>query len=181
MIPLVEGKEGPEILFEVRAAGLRHQPGEVCFPGGKIEKGEGAREAAVRETCEELCMDRSGIEVLGLVMETVNPSMAPAFVYLGLLRGYDSGNLPSRDEVDHVFRVPLRWFMDHYPVHYSVSMQQIPERDFPYDLIPGGKNYRWREKKMDIPFYEGTDPLIWGMTARITDRFIQIVRTTGIM
>ena len=34
---------------------------------------------------------------------------------------------------------------------------------------------------MDIPFYEGTDPMIWGMTARITDRFIQIVRTTGIM
>ena len=87
----MEGEKGPEILFEVRAAGLRHQPGEVCFPGGKIEKGEGAREAAARETCEELCLDRSGIEILGLVMETVNPSMAPAFVYL--VHGESSGPL----------------------------------------------------------------------------------------
>ena len=37
LVPLVEGEEGLSLLYEVRARTLRRQPGEVCFPGGRIE------------------------------------------------------------------------------------------------------------------------------------------------
>lgn len=45
LVPLVEGPEGPSLLFEVRASTLAHQPGEVCFPGGRVEPGESPRTA----------------------------------------------------------------------------------------------------------------------------------------
>ena len=53
LLPLAEGPEGWQVLFEVRAAGIS-QPGEVCFPGGRIEPGETPEEAALRECREEL-------------------------------------------------------------------------------------------------------------------------------
>ena len=36
LVPMVEGEEGLSLLYEVRAHTLRRQPGEVCFPGGRI-------------------------------------------------------------------------------------------------------------------------------------------------
>ena len=64
LIPFVETEEGLSLLFEVRAGNIS-DPGEVCFPGGRIESGESPREAAVRETCEELGMRAENIEILG--------------------------------------------------------------------------------------------------------------------
>ena len=49
LCPLVETPEGPSLLYEVRAASLR-QGGEVCFPGGWMEAGEGPVQCALRET-----------------------------------------------------------------------------------------------------------------------------------
>ena len=40
LVPLIDTKQGPAVLFEVRAAGLGWQPGDVCFPGGRYECGD---------------------------------------------------------------------------------------------------------------------------------------------
>ena len=48
MMPIIEKEDRPHILFEVRPSTLRMDPGEICFPGGGIEKGEAARDAAFR-------------------------------------------------------------------------------------------------------------------------------------
>ena len=45
LVPLVEGEEGPALLYEVRAGSLRRQPGEVCFPGGRVEAASSSHEA----------------------------------------------------------------------------------------------------------------------------------------
>lgn len=58
LVPLVERPEGLCLLYEVRADTLGRQPGEVCFPGGRIEGVESPEECALRETEEELSIPR---------------------------------------------------------------------------------------------------------------------------
>ena len=63
LIPFVTTEEGKALLLEVRSQ-LVKQPGEICFPGGRVEAGETPVETAVRETCEELGLKPEDIEVI---------------------------------------------------------------------------------------------------------------------
>jgi len=54
LVPLVEREGKLRLLYEVRAQGMKRQPGEVCFPGGRMEPGEDPIACALRETQEEL-------------------------------------------------------------------------------------------------------------------------------
>ena len=67
MAPLVRVGGETHLLFEVRALHMRRQPGEVCFPGGRIEPGEEPVECAVRETTEELGIGRERIRIVGSI------------------------------------------------------------------------------------------------------------------
>ena len=63
LIPYVKTESGDTLLLEVRSQKVR-QPGEVCFPGGRMEPGETALEAAVRETCEETGITSDHIDII---------------------------------------------------------------------------------------------------------------------
>ena len=63
LVPFVTTEEGKALLLEVRSQ-LVKQPGEICFPGGRVEAGETPVETAVRETCEELGLKPEDIEVI---------------------------------------------------------------------------------------------------------------------
>ncbi|MDG2702973.1 CoA pyrophosphatase, partial [Vibrio parahaemolyticus] len=54
LVPLVQVDGEWHVLFEVRSLTMRKQPGDISFPGGKLDGGETAQEAALRETYEEL-------------------------------------------------------------------------------------------------------------------------------
>lgn len=139
------------VLYEIRAAKLRSQPGEICFPGGRIEEGETPLETAVREATEELCIDRTGIEIVGSLDDTIGPGAIPLFTYIGVLHDYEG--TWSRAEVDRVFTVPLDWILTHDPEIYKIRlMREMPE-DFPYEYVPGGRGYRWRDQYYSVPFY----------------------------
>ena len=84
LVPLVERPEGLCLLYEVRADTLGRQPGEVCFPGGRLEPGEDAVSCALRETWEELGIPRPAVEVVAeldwlpqvhLVMNRIQPKL----------------------------------------------------------------------------------------------------------
>ena len=65
LVPLVQWEGQRCLLFETRADTLvGHQPGEVCFPGGRREHGETPRETALRETWEEIGIPPEEIRVL---------------------------------------------------------------------------------------------------------------------
>lgn len=60
----MERADGLHLIFEVRGRNLS-QPGEVCFPGGRMEQGETPAECALRETEEELSIPAGEIQLLG--------------------------------------------------------------------------------------------------------------------
>ena len=157
----------PLLLFEQRSFALKHQPGEVCFPGGMVEEGETPRETALREICEELLICPEQVEILSPLNAFESSTDQTISAFVGRVTGY-RGSF-SRDEVEQVFTVPLSWFLSHEPDRYTTMRTVVPGEDFPYDLIPGGRNYPWKRIRHTVPVYPDTDPVIWGLTARITD------------
>lgn len=174
LLLLVEKNGQLEVLFEVRAANLHRQPGEVCFPGGAVEKDECFEDAAVRETMEELMVERGQIEVLAPLDYLKTSSGLTVHAYLGVLNPYNGTY--STDEVDHVFSVPLHWFMENDPEKYVAKVHTIPDEDFPFELVPGGKNYNWSKSHYDIYFYRYGEEIIWGMTAKLMYAFVKLCR-----
>jgi len=173
-IPLIPGKNGMEVLFEVRAAHLKRQPGEVCLPGGHIESGESARDAAIRETCEELLVDRRQITGVVDMGRIDGPGGMPLRVFAGELVGY-TGTFDA-EEVGSTFTVPLAWFLEHEPTVYTGQLELQAPDNLPWDLIPGGRDYPWHTRRHEIPFYEDTNPVIWGFTARVVRRFVNVLK-----
>lgn len=107
VIPLIETENGYEVLFEVRAIGLKHQPGEICFPGGGCDQGEAPEAAALREICEELLISPTQVRIEAPMDIFVSPFNMVIYPYLGTLNSYEGTY--SRDEVLEIFTVPLRF------------------------------------------------------------------------
>lgn len=173
LVPLVEKNGELEVLFEVRAASLHRQPGEVCFPGGAVEEGEEYADAAARETMEELLVNKEQVEILAPLDILETPGGVTVRPYLGVIRNYE-GTF-SADEVDHIFSVPLSWFLENEPEKYETTVITVPNEDFPFELIPGGREYHWRKGRYEVYFYRNQE-VIWGMTAKILYAFIRLYR-----
>ncbi len=170
LIPLIEKGGEYHILFEKRACDLSVQPGEICFPGGGMEAGEFPVDTAVRETVEELKIEEGQIEILAALDPIMGPSGASVWPFAALVHDYEG--TWSSDEVDHVFALPFENLAGQEPEHYATRLDTVPGKDFPYELIPGGKNYGWRVKQNPVYFYRGWPETIWGLTAKILYEFL---------
>jgi hydroxyethylthiazole kinase-like uncharacterized protein yjeF len=65
LILLEELPDGPRLVLTRRRPDLRSHPGQLSFPGGRIEPGEDAVAAALREAAEEVGLDAASVTVLG--------------------------------------------------------------------------------------------------------------------
>ena len=174
LVPLVRRKEGLSLLFEVRAASLHQQPGEVCFPGGRMEPGESPVACALRETWEELGIPASRVRVIAPMDFLVHQS---GFLLHPVLAEVEeealSGLCLGPAEVAEVFLVPVDWFLDHPPARYLCRMiPQLPE-DFPYARIGFPQGYPWRKGKAEVPIYDWPDHPVWGITGRIVSQLLE--------
>lgn len=173
LVPLLKKNGRWHILFEVRSRNLKRQPGEICFPGGKVEKGESDEEAAVRETCEELQIKRKNLSVLGPLDILVQPQSFFVYPHVGIIE--DETIINPNEEVEEVFTVPLEWLNENEPDLHYLEMKIEPNQDFPFDLIPNGENYNWRKHRKPEYFYQYEKHVIWGLTARILVHFLKWV------
>jgi peroxisomal coenzyme A diphosphatase NUDT7 len=174
IIPLIKDEEGIKVVFEVRAKTLRHQPGEISFPGGKIENNETTRAAAIRETSEELGIPQKDILVLGEEDILVTQHNRIIYSYVAKINDIEKIR-PSASEVDHVFCVPLKFFLENNPTTETVKVITVPQEDFPYEDIASGSNYKWLEGNNKIYFYKYRNYTIWGLTARILYNFVNTI------
>jgi coenzyme A diphosphatase NUDT7 len=176
MIPLVEKEGKLHVLFEVRAQTLKRQPGEICFPGGKIdETDENEQAAAVRETCEELGLKEENIQVIESLGILIPPYSSSIYSFVGKIHDHEKIT-PNQDEVDEVFYVPLDFFLEKEPDSHYIHLAVKPEENFPFELIPQGKDYKWRSARLPEFFYQYDGKIIWGLTARILYEFISLVK-----
>ncbi len=170
-IPIVDTDEGPALLFQKRSSKIPHQPGDICFPGGMVEKGETAEEAAIREICEELLIPKADVEMIG-ASDYIHMERLVVYPFVVKLKNYK--NTFSTDEVDEVFTIPFSWFSENEPEFYKIESVLQPEEAFPYERIVGGRNYRWRNRGETVYFYQYQDRAVWGLTAKILKSFLEI-------
>lgn len=176
-MPLLELKGEPHVLFEKRAADLKVQPGEICFPGGAIDKKDASpAQAAIRETSEELRISSDDIELIAPLDIMVSPFNAIIYPFVGVIHNPQKISF-NPSEVDEIFYVPLQHLIEQDPLKYVLNLAvQMPE-DYPFELVPGGKNYPYRTGKMPQQFYFWEDRIIWGLTARILHHFLELLQS----
>ncbi len=138
---------GQDVVMTKRASHLKHHPGQIAFPGGKLEVGDASLEAcALREAEEEIGLTPANVRILGRLSghETIT-----GFQVTPILGHVRADFQPRRDpsEVEEVFTVPLRHLLDidRYVIEGRLWRGQYRR----YYTVPWG------------PYY------IWGATARI--------------
>lgn len=180
MVPFILLGGEYHLLFEKRAASIR-QGGEICFPGGKFDpaKDQDFKCTAVRETTEELGIDRTDITVIGQLDTIVAPMGATIDSFIGRLDKEVLGNLTiDKKEVEEVFTLPLSQFKDtpasEYHVRLEIQSSYKDKSGREKILLPGKKlglpekyHRSWGGKKHRVLVYKTDRGIIWGITAEI--------------
>ncbi|MBW6409557.1 NUDIX hydrolase [Clostridium weizhouense] len=169
IVPLIQLNNKLYVLFEVRAKKLNSQPGDICFPGGKIDFKETPKQAALRETYEELGI--KDIEIINELDTVVRYDGMIIHPFLSIIKDIKNIKI-NKSEVDHVFYVPVDYLLNHKPLEAVGKLIVKREDDFPYDLIVNGENYKFKEGPYRYLFYKYKDYVIWGITAGILKNFL---------
>jgi 8-oxo-dGTP pyrophosphatase MutT (NUDIX family) len=140
LVPLVDHPDGLTVLLTERAADLRSHPGQISFPGGRIEPGESPLDAALRETEEEIGLPRRHVEVLGylpdhLIISGYRVTPIVAAIPAGLPLKMDPV------EVAGTFEVPFAHVMD--PANHRGRIRQLGEEEVEVFDIPYGRRNIW--------------------------------------
>ncbi len=140
LIPIVDRSE-PTVLLTQRAQHLPSHPGQISFPGGKIEKADASpRDAALRETQEEIGLGGSQVEPLGYLdvyMTTLGFRIVPTVARVA--PGFDL--TLNAGEVDNAFEVPLAFLMDSNNVQrHSRDWQGVTRHYYAFTF---GERYIW--------------------------------------
>lgn len=177
IVPLIRENQEIYVVFEKRAATLNRQPGEICFPGGVPEpEDKGSKAIAIRETCEELGIVPEDIDIVAPLDVMVHPFSSIIVPFLAFIRDRRRINL-NLNEVERLLFVPLSYLLNAKPLIHNISMQPIMEDDFPFELIPNGRDYPFNCGNYVQYFYIWEGEVIWGLTSRILQHFIELLKS----
>lgn len=175
LVPLTCIDDDYHLIFQVRSDNIR-QPGEISFPGGGREPADRTIiETAIRETEEELGIDKEKINVLAHLDTLITPYNMVVRPFVAEILAYKKID-PNEDEVKEVFTVPLSFFLENEPDKYYIDIKAEvnPEEKFPTHLV--NYDYIWMMGRDSVLFYQYEDRLIWGLTAKIIYNLVEIIR-----
>lgn len=132
---------GVQLYLTKRSSHLRHHPGQIAFPGGKVDpEDDGPVAAALREAHEEIGLDPANVEVLG----TLDPhETVTGFLVTPVLARIHTAFAPRPEagEVDEIFTVPLAHIAA--PTSFRVERRRWRGTWRSYYVAPFGPYYIW--------------------------------------
>lgn len=138
---------------------LQHHPGQISFPGGRCHEHEPLQEAALRETNEEIGVDRSLLTVLG--------KLCPIYV-------------PPSDFIVHPFAAWLRETPDFKGDPTEVAdIFSIPLSAFDRPSARGSEIRTINGREVTIPYFLVCDRKIWGTTAMVMSELLERIRAVS--
>ena len=155
LFPLIEKNNELKVILTTRSKDLPSHPGQVCFPGGKLEKTDkNIIECAKRESYEEVGIKNDQINLLGQLDDCITGTNFKVTPVIGLI---DSNYIPvlQEKEVADIFEVPLDYFIEKN--NQKIEYANYKDKSYSY------YQYNWENKK------------IWGSTARIIVNFCEIM------
>lgn len=147
LVPLVVREKSVSVLFTRRSEHLHHHPGQICFPGGRIEADDASPTmAAIRETEEEVGLGADRLEILGRLPEYFSRTGFRVTPVVALVHPPFELTLDPF-EVAESFEVPFGFLMDESN-HLQIDTE-----------------FQGRPRRVVSMPYGGHD--IWGTTAAI--------------
>ena len=147
LIAVRTGPAGAELILTKRSSRLKHHPGQIAFPGGKVDPGDdGPVGAALRESWEEVGLPQDRVTVLGTLPQHETVTGFLVTPVLGVVSG-EFTPVPEAGEVAEVFTVPLAHVTN--AANFRIERRRWRGEWRRYYAVPYG------------PYY------IWGATARI--------------
>ncbi len=137
---LVAFHEDGRLLLTKRSAHLKHHPGQIAFPGGRVEDGETLVQAALREANEEVGLPIGQVDVLGHLASHETVTGYHATPVLAMIRG-DFDPIPEEGEVEEVFTVPFSHVADRSS--FRIEGRRWQGRQRYYFVAPLGPYYIW--------------------------------------
>lgn len=141
LIAIERTASGGQVLLTKRSSKLKHHPGQIAFPGGKLDPGDAdLQAAALREAWEEVGLPPETVRIIGKLPshETVTGFQVTPFV--AELRGPFTP-VAEAGEVEDVFTVPLRHVLD--PAQFTVERRRWRGVWRQYYAVPYGPYYTW--------------------------------------
>jgi 8-oxo-dGTP pyrophosphatase MutT (NUDIX family) len=133
--------QGPQVYLTKRSSKLKHHPGQIAFPGGKMDDIDtDITAAALREADEEIGLPPAHVEVLGTLAPHETVTGFAATPVLGLIHTPFTPN-PELGEVEEVFTVPLAHLLD--LSNYRIEGRRWRGSTRHYYVAPYGPYYIW--------------------------------------
>lgn len=188
LVPIITVNDEHHFLFEKRAGNIR-QGGEVSFPGGEFDKvkDNNFKDTAIRETIEELGIEKDKIELLGKMGTLVAPMGLTVEPFVASLKINSVEELQvDINEVEKVFSVPVSFFKNNQPEEFFVQIHAHPfsinEHGEKIEHLPVKKlglpdrySLPWTKGKHRVLVYPSGEEIIWGITAEIVNEFCKII------
>ena len=166
------------LILTRRASSLRSHAGQVSFPGGRLDPGEDAPTAALREAYEEIALAPTQVSLEGWIHPVFTLVSASLIMPLVATVPARPHVMASPAEVERVLDVPLRDLADPAIFHeerWSFPGRQTGEASGT-SRSPG--NPAGPDDSFPVWFFEVEGELIWGATARMIHELLSLVLVT---